>query len=86
MIISWILNFVVAFFSLVFFLIPVVSLPAPILSIFSTAVSYWNMFLETFPYASIVWTMFLTVIIPFELGMLIFRFFLGSRLPANAKS
>lgn len=40
--------------------------------------------LETFPYGVIVWFIFTHVIIPFELLLLIGKFFLGSRNPTHA--
>lgn len=45
---------------------------------------YWNSFMETLPYLIVVWQMFIYVIIPFEIGLLILKFFLASRVPANA--
>jgi len=48
-----------------------------------SAVSYWNLFLEFFPYAQLPWRMFLWVIIWFELSLLVLKIFLGSRIPAH---
>jgi len=45
-----------------------------------TIVTTWNAFLETFPYALVVWQVFLIVILPFEFLMLIGKLFLGSRM------
>jgi len=49
-----------------------------------TAVYTWNAFLVTFPYAEVVWQMFLWVVIPLEIGILIEKFFLGHRTPNSA--
>jgi len=46
----------------------------------------WNAFLDTFPYATIVWQIFLYVILPFELLLLLGKFFLGHRLPAHTNN
>lgn len=48
-----------------------------------TMVGIWNAFLVTFPYAQVVWNTFLLVIVPFELLLLIAKFFFGHRLPAH---
>lgn len=89
MITNLFITFVLIILTSIFSLLPVVniaSLPliGPVLSSsLSQAVSVWNAFLVTFPYASIAWQVFLYVILPFELLMLIAKFFLGHRLPAH---
>lgn len=52
-------------------------------SVLITMITTWNAFLVTFPYAEVGWNIFLYVIIPFEILMLIAKFFFGSRLPAH---
>lgn len=74
---------------IIFVFFPVVtiaSLPVigPSLStILITMVTTWNAFMVTFPYAQVAWQVFLFVILPFELLMLIGKFFLGHHLPVN---
>jgi len=46
----------------------------------------WNAFLLTFPYAQLPWQLFKYAILPFELTMLLAKFILVSRVPANADS
>jgi len=48
-----------------------------------TAVKIWNTFMETLPYVETTWNIFLLVILPFEILMLIGKFFLGHRMPNN---
>jgi len=50
-------------------------------SIMIFAVTHWNSVIDTFPYFDIVWTLFLYIVIPFEVGLLVLRFFLGHRTP-----
>lgn len=54
-----------------------------IVTILTTVSGWWNAFLETFPYAVIVWKIFLFVVIPFEMMLLIAKLFLGHRTPVN---
>jgi hypothetical protein len=42
-----------------------------------------NGFIDIFPYACIVWNLFIYGVIPFELAMIGLKFFLGSRTPSN---
>jgi len=51
--------------------------------ILTTAVLKFNAFMVTFPYAQPVWFRFLWVIIPFEILLLVAKFFFGNRLPAH---
>lgn len=51
--------------------------------ILTTAVGYFNSFVVTFPYIVIDWQIFIYVIIPFELGLLVAKVLLGSRVPAH---
>jgi hypothetical protein len=50
-------------------------------SLLLSVIKIWNAFLETFPYAVVVWHMFIWVIIPFEILMLLGKFLLGHRMP-----
>jgi len=44
-------------------------------------VHMWNAFIDTFPYAQSAWNILLVVIIPFEITMLIAKFFFHNRVP-----
>lgn len=89
MIIFFLLYIFVLFLSGVFSLLPVANLASipiigiPLRSALVQMVAIWNSAMDTFPYAEIVWNIFLYVIVPFELFMLILKFFLGGRLPSN---
>jgi len=48
-----------------------------------TMVTTWNAIIETVPYLEIVSFIFFWVIIPLEIGLLVLKFFLGSRVPAH---
>jgi len=43
----------------------------------------WNAVMVTVPYFHTAWLVFLIVIIPFEILLLVGKFFLGSRMTAN---
>ena len=45
-----------------------------------TAISYWNGFAETFPYADALLTTFL-MLVGFEITLMVAKFILGHRLP-----
>jgi len=89
MIITLLLNFILLVFGTIFSFLPVVSIAdVPIIggtlrSLLVYIVQMWNAFLNTFPYAETAWYIFLVVILPFEILMLIAKFFLGSRSPAK---
>jgi len=89
MIITLLINLLLLIFASLFTLLPEVTIAdIPfagefIRSTLVTAIGIWNGFLETFPYAETAWNMFLYVILPFEILMLIAKFFLGHRLPTN---
>jgi len=89
MIINLIIGVLLAMVAGVFSFLPTVNLSSipvvgsGIASTLLTMTTTWNAFLVTFPYASTAWTVLLTVILPFELLLLIAKFFLGSRVPAN---
>jgi len=89
MIITFILNIILIVFAGLFNFIPAVTISSiPVIGSFLsnlliTMVGIFNGFMETFPYAVIVWHMFLWVILPFEILLIVVKFFLGSRVPAN---
>jgi len=78
--------------SSIFSLLPVVSIASipiigPSVSTFLvTAVKLYNGFITTFPYAQTAFQALIYVIIPFELLMILGKFLLGSRVPANHNS
>jgi len=90
MIIDLLVNVILALVSVIFVFLPTVtiaSIPYVGTQISTTliwAISTWNAFLVTFPYAEVVWQMFLWVVIPLEIGILIEKFFLGHRTPNSA--
>jgi len=43
----------------------------------------FNAFLSLFPFAVIVWHLFIYVVLPFEVLLLVAKFFLGQHVPAN---
>jgi len=89
MIINLFIQTIVLFFTAVFYFFPEVSIASIpwagewLSETLIDMVLIWNAFIITFPYAEIVWNMFLWVILPFEALMLLGRFFLGHRLPTN---
>lgn len=89
MIINLLINFILLIFGTLFVFLPVVSLASiPLVGSFISSglisvVKLWNTFLDTFPYAVLPWHIFIYVILPFELLLLVARFFLGHRLPVN---
>lgn len=89
MILNILIQFVLRVFSAIFSIFPevsILSLPfgEQIRDNLILAVSYWNAFSGTFPYALVAWHVFLWVILPFEALMLLGRFFLGHRMPVNS--
>lgn len=88
MIIDALLFVIVTIISSVFYLLPTVTLSSipvigdTITEILTTIVTTWNSFEATFPYATTAWHIFL-MLITFEISMLIAKFFLGNRIPAN---
>jgi len=88
MIINLIINLILLVFGSLFVFFPVVHLSdlpfgEQIVSVLTQIMGIWNAFVSTFPYAEIGFQVFLYVIIPFEILLIIAKFFLGSRLPAN---
>lgn len=88
MIIYYLLSIIVSIFGVLFWIFPEVTISGipiigqPVSDILTVAVQYWNSFMETFPYAQTLWYVFLYMVIPFELGLLILKVFLGSRTPS----
>lgn len=83
MIITLILQVLVYMISGIFWLLPTVSLPVGVVSAMTNMVQYYNSFLDIFPFAVLPTQIFLWIILPFEIGLLIAKFFLGSRIPAH---
>jgi len=83
MITTWFLQFFTSFIGFLFSFLPIVTLPQLFLTYLGLAVRYWNSFLDTVPYLQLPWTLFLTVILPFEVVLITLRFFLGNRTPVN---
>lgn len=87
MIINYLISFILGIISIFFVFLPVVTLAdIPVIgdtisSLLLTMVRMWNSFIDTFPYAGTAWQVFLYVILPFELLMLVGKFFLGHRMP-----
>jgi len=84
------INFIILVVGSIFVFLPEVSIATlpyagqAISDTLYSAVYTWNAFLVTFPYAVVVWNMFLFVVIPLEIGLIIAKFFLGHRTPNSA--
>lgn len=89
MIINLLINLFLLIFGSLFVFLPEVTISSiPFIgSYISDAlvlmVVYWNSFVDVFPYAEIVFHTFLTIILPFELLLIVAKFFLGHRVPVN---
>jgi len=89
MIINLLINLILLIFGSIFVFLPEVTLASiPVAgslieTILTSMVTAWNAFLVLFPYGRIAWNVFLAIIIPFEITMLIAKFFLGSRTPSH---
>jgi len=89
MITQTIINFIVGAINTVFASLPTARLSdlpvvgSTITDTLSTIIETWNAFLITFPYAVVLWNCFIYVILPFEILLLIAKFFLGHRVPAH---
>jgi hypothetical protein len=89
MIINLLINMVVSVISAIMSFLPKVTLASipwagnAISVSLTTMIQLWNSFMVTFPYAVYVWHAFLWVILPFEALMLLGKFLLGHRMPAN---
>jgi len=83
------LNFIILIVGIIFYFLPVVTIAdipwigQYISDTLISVVHIWNGFLETFPYAVTPWHIFIWIILPFEILLIIARFFLGSRTPIN---
>jgi len=86
MIINLILSTIVLIITTVFSILPTVTIASiPVIgttlnSTLITIIQTWNAFMNTLPYAQVVWQCVL-IILGFELLMLIGKFFLGHRMP-----
>jgi len=89
MITTFLLYAILIIVGVFFFLLPVVTIADipvygdRIFELLTTSVGYFHSFQATFPYATIVWTVFIFVIIPFELLLLGGKFLFGSRMPRH---
>lgn len=83
MIIYLFLSILITILNSLFSLFPDVALPDGVHNVLSLAVGYWNGFLTIFPFAVLPWHLFLYVVIPFEIALLVLKFFLGSRVPSH---
>jgi len=83
MIISWLLQILVAFVNMLTLVIPQVStLPFGMDDALIWITSLFNAFLVVFWPMQIVWTMFLWYL-GYRAGLYVLKFFLGHRLPVN---
>jgi len=82
MIIDALISIIVLFINGVFFILPEVSLPNQVSSVLESMITTWNAFIITFPYAQTATTIFFWIVV-FEIGLLITKFFLGSRTPVH---
>jgi len=89
MITQTIINFFIGVINAVFNALPTANLSelpiigSTITDTLQTIVETWNAFMVTFPYAIVLWNCFIYVILPFELLLLLAKFFLGHRTPAH---
>jgi len=89
MIINLLINLILLIFGSLFVFLPEVTISSiPVIGEYTVAilnvmVLTWNAFVDTFPYAGTAWRVFLTIILPFEITLLIAKFFLHNRVPAN---
>jgi len=89
MIINLLINLVLLIFGSLFVFLPEVTISSipfigdEVRAVLVTAIGYYNGFIDTFPYAETAFTIFLYVIIPFEVLLLVSKFFLGHRTPQN---
>ncbi len=89
MILLLLINFVVLIFSTIFIIFPVVTIATiPIFGSFISSmltlmVQTFNSILGTLPFLVISWSIFKWVIVPFEVFVIVLRFFLGARAPVE---
>jgi len=86
MIFNLLINFVLLIFGAIFVFLPEVTIETipyigPIVSVTLTwIVGLWNSLVLTLPYLDVPMRVFLYVIIPFELMLIILKFFLHNRI------
>lgn len=86
MIVSVILTVLTGALNVIFFLLPTATLESipfigdTIDSTLTSFVLWMNAFIDTFPYAGIVWNLFQWLIL-FEISLLVLKFFFGARTP-----
>jgi len=83
MIINLLINALLLVFGAFFLIFPVVHLPEVLSTPLTMASSAWYGIFETIPYLEVVWNTFLYILIPFEISMIIIKFFLGHRVPSH---
>jgi len=89
MIVSLLINLVILVFGSLFVFLPQASIATiPFIGpqaydILVSAMRVWNTFAETVPYVVFPWKVLILAILPFEALLLVGKFFLGHRLPAN---
>lgn len=80
MIITFIINALVTFINGFFFLLPSVELPEGVENFLTNGVAYYKMFSDMFPPTDLFLSLMLWYF-AFKIGMLVAKFFFGSRLP-----
>lgn len=89
MLIGLLLNFVANIVSVIFSIIPSVTLAdlpligGEIEDFLYLMIGYWNTFEGIVPYMALIKDVFVMVILPFEFTLLMIKFFFGSRTPYN---
>jgi len=90
MIINLIIQVLINILGAIFYFLPIVSIEdIPLIgesvsNTLLTIIYTWNAVVETLPYLGTVSTVFFTIIIPFEILVILSKFFLGSRSPIKA--
>jgi len=91
MIWNFIIKAIVLFVSVVFYWLPEVTiedlpyLGSSVSDLLITMIRYWNSAVETVPYLQLGMDIFIYIIIPFELLLLVAKFFLGHHVPTNSR-
>jgi len=89
MLLALVMNFVVDVVAMVLSILPsvgVADIPYVgefVAQYFTLANGYLQSAMLVLPFMQVVWTCFVYVVIPFEFGLLIAKFFFGSRTPTN---
>ena len=89
MIFTFIMSFIASFIGMIFDIIhfPIVTLAGipfigdTIIYYLTLVIGYWNTFLLVIPLFAIPWNLFLNIIVPFEIALIMLKFFLGHRSP-----